>query len=697
VERRALMEDKTLNVLVVEDNPSWQEIFREILESKKHIVKVAGSRNKAVALLHDNCFDLAIVDVRLDDCDESNIDGVKVLEELASLGVSTKAVITTGYREQIGTYKDVFARCSVFDYFGKGDERWERKLLSIEERIVASRGELGLGEIEGQPISFETHQTLHQMLDQYVKRTGAGLGQLLLDRGDNTLVVRVSTRDEEEGVFIVDVNDSISGLAFRMGKPFRIPDVTAPKWGLRYKTQAEKEKLRSELAVPMRHGEKIIGVLNVESTEVGAFDERDEQMMVTFAEQSVMAIRNGRLLQGVRALQEISGEMLRQPIDQERIWALILERGLELVGGRYGNVTWVEGEELIEVMAKTGEARARRPESPQRIRIDDSITGWVVRKKEPTFVEDVRTQEPYKTLYKEVWPGMRSQLTVPIIVHDRAVGALNVESSRVSAFGQDEMALLQALADQAAMTIFNVRPEYEQAQAREKMIAMGALSGRLAHDLNSPLSSIKNRIRLLEITCDKDLDTIPDLRKGLEEISRNTRETIQLVNEMRERARQAKAVPMSVVEPIQQALHMAQAKWPSDRQIELDAQYQNTTDLPPVAGMSLLVYVFYDLITNALEAMPQGGRLAIGVEHLPDHKVVQVTVSDTGYGIPEPLLEEIFKPYFTSKGNGDLDRGHGMGLYWSQIYVKCLGGSIIPRSVVGQGTDMIVQLPVWEG
>ncbi|MFO1078513.1 MAG: ATP-binding protein [Planctomycetota bacterium] len=103
-----------------------------------------------------------------------------------------------------------------------------------------------------------------------------------------------------------------------------------------------------------------------------------------------------------------------------------------------------------------------------------------------------------------------------------------------------------------------------------------------------------------------------------------------------------------------------------------------------------LQQVFLNLLINAAEAMPDGGKVAIRVRSEPTESVV-VEVEDTGVGIPEAFLSKIFDPFFTSKPTG---KGTGLGLSVSYGILHRHGGTITVRSVEGKGTIFTVVLPV---
>ena len=99
--------------------------------------------------------------------------------------------------------------------------------------------------------------------------------------------------------------------------------------------------------------------------------------------------------------------------------------------------------------------------------------------------------------------------------------------------------------------------------------------------------------------------------------------------------------------------------------------------------------VFFNLLTNAIEAMPEGGKITVSVEPESEDWVA-VSFQDTGRGIPDYVLDEIFTPAFTTKD----EEGHGLGLWWSKAFVEKCGGTITVQSRVGQGARFTVRLRV---
>jgi signal transduction histidine kinase len=102
-----------------------------------------------------------------------------------------------------------------------------------------------------------------------------------------------------------------------------------------------------------------------------------------------------------------------------------------------------------------------------------------------------------------------------------------------------------------------------------------------------------------------------------------------------------------------------------------------------------LSHALNSLLSNALEAMPEGGLLEVAAKVSPDARTVEVTIRDNGIGIPRDQLPRVFAPFFTSKR-----KGLGLGLPLVKRIVTRFGGSVSITSESGQGSEIVVVLPV---
>ncbi len=217
----------------------------------------------------------------------------------------------------------------------------------------------------------------------------------------------------------------------------------------------------------------------------------------------------------------------------------------------------------------------------------------------------------------------------------------------------------------------------------EKLAAVGKLAARVAHEVNNPLAIIKTSFNVLSDKLDVDAATAEDLRVIEDEIHRIARIIRQLLDLTRPRADRVSLQVNDVIRDLQKLV--AGELWARGIRLRLHLD----SNLPRL-GMSPdhLKQILLNLITNAQDAMPGGGRLVIRTA--PDAGGVVITVADTGSGIPEAHLESIFEPFFTTKDQGE---GMGLGLAVSSSIVKSYGGRLEVSSTVGQGTTLRVVLP----
>jgi signal transduction histidine kinase len=239
-----------------------------------------------------------------------------------------------------------------------------------------------------------------------------------------------------------------------------------------------------------------------------------------------------------------------------------------------------------------------------------------------------------------------------------------------------------------------LRMALEQAQRIE---ALGILSGGLAHDLNNLLSILLGNIALAlgdagvhEITRGRLQEMQMALRKGSALVSR-------LMKYSRKQDTQIR--PIQINEVLNASLELVRPLLKS----EVGVRTELSNRLPDVqADSSQLEQVFVNLILNALDAMPDGGELSFctqlvcgdaipGGNDDKKKQFVLVTVADTGIGIPQNLLPDIFEPFSTTKPIGE---GTGLGLSSAQLIVHQHNGHINVQSVSGAGTMFSIYLPV---
>jgi C4-dicarboxylate-specific signal transduction histidine kinase len=219
----------------------------------------------------------------------------------------------------------------------------------------------------------------------------------------------------------------------------------------------------------------------------------------------------------------------------------------------------------------------------------------------------------------------------------------------------------------------------------DKLAALSRLSAGVAHEIGNPLTSISSYVQILR---DMDLDGFT--KEALETVSKHIERIAAIVKRMSSysKTRDDEIRSFSIPELIGTTIDLIKYDMKT-RNVDISVDLGN--DLPPiVVNGNQMIQIFINLVMNATDAMPEGGRLDITTRrHDGD---VEIVFRDTGAGIEKEHLDRIFEPFFTTK-----ERGTGLGLSVSYSIIKSFGGDITVESAPGGGSTFKVRLPVHEG
>jgi signal transduction histidine kinase/CheY-like chemotaxis protein len=228
----------------------------------------------------------------------------------------------------------------------------------------------------------------------------------------------------------------------------------------------------------------------------------------------------------------------------------------------------------------------------------------------------------------------------------------------------------------------------EQFSQVEKLSALGELASGVAHDFNNTLAGILGRAQLLLRTNDPE-----KIKRGLNIIIKTAEDGAKTVKRIQDFARQRRDhdfEPVLVDQILLDVSEITRARW-KDRaeaaniHISLDLQIRSQSKI--MGDESELREVLVNMVFNAVDAMPQGGRLTLSAEDV-DGSVV-ISVADTGMGMGPDVRSRIFDPFFTTKGKA----GMGLGLAVSFGIIRRHEGTISVDSEPGQGTRFRITLP----
>lgn len=241
----------------------------------------------------------------------------------------------------------------------------------------------------------------------------------------------------------------------------------------------------------------------------------------------------------------------------------------------------------------------------------------------------------------------------------------------------------------------------EQLRQAQKMEAIGTLTGGIAHDVNNILGIILGNIELA-------LDDVPEwnaARLNLEEIRIASLRAKDVIRQLLSFARKTKLEkkPTNIIPIVKESLKLLRSSIPTSIDIRQNIPEAVDTIL---ADPTQINQVLINLCTNADHAMPDGGVMTVTLKNieldeksavkfsdLTPGRYVNLTVADTGHGIPQEDIDRIFDPYFTTK---EVGRGTGMGLAVVHGIVKGHNGSITVKSELGRGTTFSISFPVVE-
>ncbi|HEX5855754.1 MAG TPA: ATP-binding protein, partial [Thermoanaerobaculia bacterium] len=227
----------------------------------------------------------------------------------------------------------------------------------------------------------------------------------------------------------------------------------------------------------------------------------------------------------------------------------------------------------------------------------------------------------------------------------------------------------------------------------EKLASLGQLSASIAHEINNPLAGILTFARLMTRMLESgppDVATRAVCLKNLSLVQRETERCTVIVRNLLDFAR-ARPLDLRIIDPtraLEEALSLAQHKM----QLQGITVVKKLEDTGAVnADFGQLRQAFMNILLNACDAMPQGGTLTLNTHFYSGSREVDISVADTGAGIPPELVSRIFDPFFTTK-----EKGTGLGLSVVYGIVEKHGGSMQVESRVGKGTTMTIRLPLAE-
>jgi signal transduction histidine kinase len=267
-------------------------------------------------------------------------------------------------------------------------------------------------------------------------------------------------------------------------------------------------------------------------------------------------------------------------------------------------------------------------------------------------------------------------------------------TARVPENGTDELEGLAKSFNTMVVRLADARRQIEdrhlgEIRRAEHMAALGKMAAGIAHEINNPLAGMQNCVRtLLKRTRDEAqrVEYLAMLREGLDRIGRTVG---RLLDFARETEPQLELTDLSSL--LRRCLTLLEHELAARGiSVVVTAEHRIPTFL---ADPRQLEQVFLNLLMNAMDAMPDGGKITVSINQRDGvaPPFVEIQITDTGVGIAPEHLPRIFDPFFTTK---DVGKGTGLGLSVSYGIVRGHGGSIEVKSEVGKGSTLVITLPI---
>ncbi|MCL4297071.1 MAG: GAF domain-containing protein [Anaerolineae bacterium] len=423
----------------------------------------------------------------------------------------------------------------------------------------------------------------------------------------------------------------------------------------------------SELAVPLRKADQVLGVLDIQSEQTNRFTAEDVALMQTIANQTAVALDNARLLNETQAaLKEV--ERLNRQLTRE-VWQ------------QFGEEVTTSGYRFV---------------AGNRKKISPASDAWLPPMKEAALQKQLVTQ---------THPGngdpAKAELAVPLLLRGQVIGVLGVKREETPDWAEEEVAAVEAVANQVALALENARLSKEQAKTIVQLKDIDRLKSEfltsMSHELRTPLNSIIGFADVLLQGIDGELNDMA--LNDVQLIHNSGKHLLALINDILDLSK-IEAGKMELVREAVDIKDVANAVLASSHSLVKDKPVEIVTDvsdmLPPVYADKLrLNQILLNLVSNAAKFTHEG-TITIKASLNPRKlDVMTISVIDTGIGIPASKLSTIFERFRQADSSTTRKYGGtGLGLAICRQLVEMHGGTLNVRSEEGVGSEFYFAIPL---
>jgi signal transduction histidine kinase len=499
---------------------------------------------------------------------------------------------------------------------------------------------------------------------------------------------------EDIGEVVLRPGQGITGWVAFHGRPQLVADVRADP---RY--IPVRPNVRAEMTAPLiPPNGQIIGVINLDSDQIGGFTPAQLLELVTFAEESTLVL--SRLWQLVhlkgkgRQLENLvsAGLTLVTKLERQELHNAITRDTRSLLSARAAALfEYVPARRCLRAVSLAGAPEIRLPEGD--LAIEACLLASTLNTRRPLEFTNIQSAEFIDVIDLPRHPTLKSLLAIPLFWENEKIGVLAVFTDYPHRFNNDEKRLLIAFASLAAVTLQNSRlytrvfQSEDTLRKNEQLTMLGLLAAEIAHEIRNPLTVIKLLYGYLGLDFPEhdprhtDVRVIGEKLDQLEAIVTRVLQFAKAPSSMHSR--------WSVADLITDTLVLIRLKLAQSK-IKLSFE-------PPPKPLYVDVHkgqmqqVLLNLLINSTQAMDQGGAITVKVCAAQHEGAPQllIDVSDTGGGVPPALAAHIFDSFLSGRAEGT-----GLGLAIAKRILLSHHGDISLHQTGPNGTTMRIRLPI---
>jgi len=566
---------------------------------------------------------------------------------------------------------------------------------AYEERVPSGSGALesSLAALHRNAAELALADSLEQVYDITMDTIEEVLGFMFagiaVKDGDRVVYMKTRRQEMPEDWEIPLDAESVILRTFKTGKPQLVPDTGKDPHYLGPPEGSGLIRGRSEVTTPIFTGGEVAAVINIESPSLNEFTERDVALLEILAQHVSSALTRLNEIEKKKTYEEKLSSLHRHAVELNtaktlrEIYECTINAMVETFNFERVDILRIQGGKLVQV-AKYGGI----PGGVELPLDGKGVTVRAVKEKRTILVNDVKQSQDYvfvvnpetgKPYYE--YELSKAELASPIIVEGEAIGVLNIESTHKDSFKEMDVQQLEMLASHVSTAMDRIAKldEVQRLGVEQNMRLMEGfrrVSSMARHDLRGPLRNISMAAHVLR--------QAPEKTEMFGIIERNLKHADNILDDWKELTLRKKITRIRInVRKLTEEV-ISSMMVPENVEAETDIP----SDLVYLLDMRGMSRVLTNLVTNALEAMPEGGRLVVSAQR--DGEGLVIAVSDTGKGIPAEHQEKLFKPFFTTKPTGV-----GLGLAYVKDTVEAHGGTVEYKATPGGGASFTMRIP-WD-